>query len=117
MTFPRALLLSLLTTFAGLSAAGCAANADSGDDPSEQPAEEDDGVGGYAAESVLGSVTVGAELRTTAPLRLRTGPSTSAGIILVIPAGGIVTAVASAPSGGWYHVRYSGHEGWSYGSY
>ena len=117
MTLPRALLLSLLTSVAALSAAGCAANADSSDDPSAQPAEEDDGAGGYAAESVLGPIAVGAQLRTTAALRLRNGPSTSAGIILVIPAGAIVTVVASAPSGGWYHVGYSGHEGWSYGTY
>jgi hypothetical protein len=61
---------------------------------------------------------IGSILATTAGLNLRTGPSTSNSIRLVIPNGGHVTTVnVTAPSGGWYNIKYNGVEGWSSGQY
>ena len=86
-------------------------------EPALDPADETVGADEATAESVVGTVTPGAHLKTTADLRLRNGPSTSNAIILVMPAGSVVTAVDGSPSHGWYHVDYQGHVGWSYGAY
>jgi hypothetical protein len=60
---------------------------------------------------------VGTTLHTTAYLNLRTGPSTGHSVILVIPDGAAVTVKDAKPDGGWYHIEYDGHEGWSSGAY
>ncbi len=80
-------------------------------------AEEDDGTDGRGAESVVGTVTAGAQLRTTANLNLRSSPSTSAKIYHVIPKGSLVTVVNGTPKSGWYNIKHGGVTGWSYGVY
>ena len=53
---------------------------------------------------------------TTAPLNLRTSPSTAASRILVIPKGASV-GVILASSGVWRKVTYSGKTGWVHSAY
>ena len=111
--------LALPLGLVALFSFGCAAQNAGGGDESEQlvGAEEDDGTGGRGAESVVGTVTVGQTLRTNAALNLRSSPSTSAKIYLVIPKGSNVTVVSATPNSGWYNVRFAGTNGWSFGVY
>ncbi len=60
--------------------------------------------------------TVTGSAYTTAGLNLRSGPSTSNGIRLVIPRGAKVDVMGSA-QGGFTPVRYSGTKGWASSSY
>jgi uncharacterized protein YraI len=53
---------------------------------------------------------------TTAPLRLRAAPSTTAATILIIPAGANVGPIL-ATSGDWRQVSYGGNTGWVYSAY
>lgn len=53
---------------------------------------------------------------TTAPLRLRTGPSPTASIILIIPQGANVGPIL-ATSGDWRQVTYAGRTGWVHSAY
>lgn len=53
---------------------------------------------------------------TTAPLRLRAAPSTSAATILIIPAGANVGPIL-ATSGVWRKVSYAGKTGWVHSAY
>ncbi len=69
------------------------------------------------SSELSGGVTVGATLKTTAALNLRTGPSTDYRVRLVIPQGGHVTNLKASPSGSWYNVRYNGVDGWAHGGY
>lgn len=97
---------------------GCAAP--TGDGQGEElvgAPEPDDDTDGRATESVVGSVSAGQEFKTNAALNLRASPSTSAKIYRVIPQGATVTAVSGTPKNGWYNIKYSGTEGWSYGIY
>jgi len=87
---------------------------DVGDD-SLLVAEDDDLA--TTSSALSGNLAVGTTLKTTANLNLRSGPSTSNTVRLVMPAGSTVTVVATAPSGGFYNVRYSGTTGWSSGQY
>jgi uncharacterized protein YraI len=68
-------------------------------------------------EGLTGSVPVGTQLTATGNVNLRTGATTSASIIRVIPVGSKVTVEASAPSNGFYKVKHNGTVGWSYGKY
>lgn len=73
---------------------------------------------GTLSSALSSGVAIGSTLKTTANLNLRTSPSMSAQVRLVIPQGGRVTTVNTAqPSGGWYNVKYNGVVGWSYGAY
>lgn len=72
---------------------------------------------GTSTEEITAAYPVGTTLRTTANLNLRTGPSTSHSIIVVMPDGSTVTLVRSSPQNGWYNVRFNGHTGWAYGRY
>jgi murein DD-endopeptidase MepM/ murein hydrolase activator NlpD len=47
---------------------------------------------------------------------MRTGPSSSNAVILVMPEGAIVSVIAG-PSAGWYRVTYNGNTGWAHGAY
>lgn len=49
---------------------------------------------------------------TTASLNLRSNPSLSASVILVMPAGATVT-ITGGPQSGFYPVTYSGQSGWA----
>lgn len=73
---------------------------------------------GTSAESAItASVTFGTTLKTTTGLNLRTGPSTSYAVKLVMPSGATSIAVKSAPTNGWYNINYQGHVGWASGTY
>ncbi len=101
---------------AAMMLAGCAgAVGESGTDSDVLLGEEETGT--ISAELSSG-VPLGSKLRTTANLNLRTGPSTGYRVRLVIPKGATVTTInRTAPSGGWYNVKYNGVEGWSHGGY
>jgi cell wall-associated NlpC family hydrolase len=63
------------------------------------------------------TAVVGQRARVTAEsgLRLRTRPTTSADIILVMPYGSVVNVVAA--SSDWFSVNYNGTVGWAFGGY
>ncbi|MEW6435467.1 MAG: SH3 domain-containing protein [Myxococcota bacterium] len=64
------------------------------------------------------SLPIGSTLATTANLNLRTGPSTSNSIRLVVPKGGrLQTINRTTPEGSWYNVSYNGTTGWVHGGY
>jgi uncharacterized protein YgiM (DUF1202 family) len=78
--------------------------------------EVDETAVGY--DALTSSQPVGSILRVTATaLNLRTGPSTSYNIILVMPNDARVELVQSAPSNGWYKIKYSSVTGWASGQY
>lgn len=84
------------------------------EDTSLQGAEE---TGDIAADLSTG-VPIGTTLHTTANLNLRSGPSTNDKILHVIPDGAsVVTVNRTTPVNGFYNVKHSGVEGWSYGAY
>ncbi|GAC1545672.1 MAG: hypothetical protein NVS3B10_09740 [Polyangiales bacterium] len=96
---------------------GCSASSAGGGADSTELVGADDSLDGRAAESVLGSVAVGSTLKTTSNVNLRTGPSTGAHVIHVIPSGALVTVVAADPQHGFYNVKHNGAVGWSFGAY
>ena len=53
---------------------------------------------------------------TTTNLNLRTGPSTSTGVLWVIP-GGTSVAITGVPNNGWYPVTVNGKTGYVSGQY
>ncbi|MCE7892498.1 MAG: hypothetical protein DYH12_22800, partial [Sorangiineae bacterium PRO1] len=67
--------------------------------------------------SASGALPVGTVLSATGDVNLRSGPSTSNGVIDVVSAGAKVTLVASAAQNGFYNVDYSGKVGWSSSKY
>jgi len=103
---------------AAFAAAACGHPADLGDEGTlvgaPEPADDETG---YPTWGISGSIATGTTLEATTGVNLRTGPSTSYRVLRVVPAGGRVTVLKSAPSGNWYNVRYSGTDGWSYGAY
>lgn len=73
---------------------------------------------GTLSSELSAGVPLGSTLKTTTGLNLRTSPSMSGQVRLVIPAGATVTTVnVTQPSGGWYNIKYNGVTGWSYGTY
>lgn len=70
-------------------------------------------------DSALSSdVPVGSVLEATTGVNLRTGPSTSSKVLLVVPTGGRVKTVGlTSPSAGFYKVEYGGTVGYSHGNY
>lgn len=74
--------------------------------PSQPSAPSNPGVG----DTVVGTMV------TTDSLNMRSGPSTSNGIITTIPRGVTVELMGSA-SGPWYPIRYAGNKGWSHGDW
>jgi uncharacterized protein YraI len=76
----------------------------------------DDGIA--TSEAALSTdIKFGTQLQTTTELNLRTGPSTSYAVKLVMPSGALSRAVRTSPSNGWYEINYQGHVGWSSGTY
>ncbi len=64
------------------------------------------------------SIPVGSTLKATANVNLRSGPSTSYKVLLVVPNGGKVTTVEkTSPQNGFYKVKYNGTVGYSHGNY
>jgi uncharacterized protein YraI len=75
---------------------------------------DDRGTRGWIADSYLGHVSDGDRetFTTTTNLNLRAEPSTSAKVLLVMPANSVVeTASGTAP--GWRQVIYKGTKGWA----
>jgi len=73
---------------------------------------------GTASGGLTTGVPVGSTLRATSSLNLRSGASTSASILHVIPNGADVVTVNTAnPSNGFYNVKHAGTVGWAYGAY
>jgi hypothetical protein len=66
---------------------------------------------------VTGSLPVGTVLIATADVNLRKGPSSSYGIIDVVPDGASVTVVVSSPQNGYYDVKFGTETGWTSGQY
>ena len=95
----RISLLAAVVTIPSMLIGCSVEQADGGNEESTElvGAEEDDGTEGRGAESVVGTVTAGAQLRTTANLNLRTSASMSASILHVIPKGSLVTVVSGTP--------------------
>jgi hypothetical protein len=96
-----------------LSLSACVASTDDVDELAGAPEE---GVGTNEG-GVTGSLTVGSTLIATTDVNLRATASTSATILAVVPSGASVTVQASAPSNGFYKVKYNGLVGWSFGNY
>lgn len=80
-------------------------------------APEPDDADLFGAESVSATLAAGTELKTNAALNLRSSPSTSAGILGVIPDNTTVTVVNGTPKSGWYNIKWGSKTGWSYGVY
>ena len=76
----------------------------------------DDAVGS-SENALTGTVVVGATLKTTTGLNLRTGAGTQNAVIVVMPGGASVTALRADPVNGWYNVRYGTRTGWASGAY
>ncbi|HEY4122378.1 MAG TPA: SH3 domain-containing protein [Byssovorax sp.] len=105
--------LTLVAAVPLSSFAGCMAGSSEVED--DELVGADDAASG--ADALTGTLTVGATLKATADVNLRTGPSTSNTILQVVPNGSTVTVVAAAPSNGFYQVNHNGTVGWSSGSY
>jgi hypothetical protein len=82
------------------------------------PPEEFELIGvGETGEEITTRYPAGTTARTTAALNLRSGPSTSDRILLVIPSGASVRLVDGVPQRGWYRVAFNGREGFCFGQY
>jgi uncharacterized protein YraI len=68
-------------------------------------------------DEITARYPAGTTARTTASLNLRSGPSTSNRVILVMPSGSRVTLTDGVPQSGWYRVGFNGHSGWAFGQY
>lgn len=111
---PRLVVLGAVLS---LSMLGCAGTAGTTDAEGDLLQGANDELGTMSSELSAG-VPLGSTLKTTANLNLRSGPSTSNAVRLVIPQGATVTTVnTTSPSGGWYNIKYNGVTGWSSGSY
>jgi len=115
----RRISLTIAATTLALGALGAlpACVSDSPDDLDSQElvgANEDTDT---ASAGVTGSLAVGATLKSTTDVNLRSGPGTSYGVLHVVPTGSQVTVVASAPQNGFYKVKHNGTTGWSSGKY
>jgi uncharacterized protein YgiM (DUF1202 family) len=77
------------------------------------------GLAGWIADQYLSSGSgqpTGETFTTTARLNLRSQPSTTASILLVMPSGAVVKAL-SGTAPGWRQVSYQGTVGWAATSY
>jgi uncharacterized protein YraI len=68
-------------------------------------------------EELTGSVTVGAKVRTTSDVNLRSGPGTGFKVLRVVPKSSLVVTVKGTPSKSFYQVKHNGLTGWIHGSY
>jgi uncharacterized protein YraI len=68
-------------------------------------------------EGVTGSLPIGSQLRTTANLNFRTGPSTGYKVLRVLAMGTTVEVVQSASSNEFYQVKHNGTVGWAHGGF
>lgn len=101
--------------------AGCVGqlgDEDRGDNRELFADDVDDGLGTNSDALITASYPVGSILRVTASaLNLRSGPTTSDPVRVVMPHDVRVTLVTSAPRSGWYNIRYGSTTGWASGRY
>jgi uncharacterized protein YraI len=67
--------------------------------------------------NVSGTLPAGSTLEATTDVNLRSGPSSSYGVIHVVADGSAVTLLQSTPQNGYYKIKHGGTVGWSYGAY
>ncbi|HEX8824959.1 MAG TPA: SH3 domain-containing protein [Archangium sp.] len=73
---------------------------------------------GASANALTTCVTAKSLLTTTGDLNLRTGPATTYGVIVTMPASSeVIEWGGGCPTNGWYKVYYGGVTGWASGSY
>src|SRR5205085_101325 len=89
--------------------AGCGAPPPAGD------GESDSQVNSVIVNEDSAVVGKNATVTASGGLNLRSGPSTSDAVILVMPHG--ATVAVEATSSGWYKVKYNGTVGWCSGLY
>ncbi|HTE85931.1 MAG TPA: SH3 domain-containing protein, partial [Dehalococcoidia bacterium] len=72
------------------------------------------------AAGLGGGIAFGAGVVTvTSPdgLNLRSGPSTQAQVLAVVPLGSVLTLSGDPTGDGWYPVTFGSASGWAYGAY
>ncbi|HEV2066996.1 MAG TPA: SH3 domain-containing protein, partial [Thermomicrobiales bacterium] len=94
-----------------LAALAGSAEADETSDPGVSGAAQND-----FSESQVEAAVVGERAIVTTALNLRSGPSTSDAVLLVMPAGASVTLTGNSANG-FVSVDYNGTAGWAYQSY
>jgi len=104
----------IVTLFLAVASAGCAPT---GSDPDSEDLAGADEDAASSEQGLSGSVPVGATLRATTGVNLRSGASTNNAVLRVVPDGGRVTVQQAAPQNGFYKVKHNGTIGWSYGAY
>jgi SH3 domain-containing protein len=73
---------------------------------------------GASANAITACVTSKSTLQTTTDLNLRSGPGTTYGVILTMPANSkVIEWGGGCPTSGWYKVYYGGVTGYASGSY
>lgn len=75
--------------------------------------------GGYVnlVEQAAASLPVGTVLSVTTSLNMRSGPSTSYGVIRVLAQGQQVIVARASPEGAWYNITHNGTAGWVHSGY
>ena len=69
-------------------------------------------------EGVSGPLAIGSQLKTTANLNFRTGPSSGYKVLRVLAKGTVVETVEkTSPSNSYYKIKHNGTVGWSHGGY
>ena len=92
---------------------GCAA--DVGEGAGEEESAVDETIS--SADALTSIVEDGSTAKTTANLRLRDAPSTTAATLRTLSSGTTVTILDGTPQNGFYRVDASGTEGYCHGNY
>jgi hypothetical protein len=69
------------------------------------------------AGAVISGASRGSTVQATEGVNLRSGPGTTYGVLLSVPAGKTATVLNATPSSGFYQVSYQGTVGWTHGDY
>jgi hypothetical protein len=114
-TLRIAAALVALSTFA---LGGCAAE-QTDSDVASSSSDEGNELGATVDELATTGPTypAGTKLTTIANLNLRSGGSTDASILKVMPSGSEVTVAESSGSNGWVKISFSSYTGWGHTSY
>lgn len=108
MTTSQSLLLAAAAALV-LGVVGCASEPGDGGELLTSQADE--------LATTGPTYTAGTELVTTAALNLRSGGSTGASVLRVMPNGSHVTVRATSGANAWVAVRFNGYDGWAHTSY
>jgi hypothetical protein len=90
---------------------------ESSDDAQVRPDDRTDAAVDDSADSSVADLPVGCLMRATSGVNLRKGPSTTDGVLEVIPSGDTVTVLLATPQAGFYNVSHNGLQGWASGQY